>query len=256
MENPILSIITIGLFSSEIIDTLTPFSNSEMDSRVEFIVVTPIRNIDSLKTRVSAVFVPDQGEGVYQAMNLGISASRGDYLWFLNSGDVSLLTSDSFVSLLSFLSRQKLTPTKSSLLFFGFKPLVLGQRCMHFLHGSLFKLLILYSIMPVSHQNIIFLRSHHKPFSLRYHYSCDFEILAQLIFSSECKVSLASSLPIAKLVAGGISDSNRLSVFLERYAILRQLVPVYYAPIIFMGFLVRTLRELIASKAKSIIHSL
>ena len=101
MENPVLSIISIGLYSKEIIRTLSPFSHFLNDSRVEIIVVTPINNIDDVAKRVSAVFVPDQGEGVYPAMNLGISASKGDYLWFLNSGDVSLLTSESFASLLS-----------------------------------------------------------------------------------------------------------------------------------------------------------
>ena len=253
MENPILSIISIGLCSKEIINTLSPFSHLQSDLRVELIVVTPTNNIHDVAKRVSAVFVSDQGEGVYQAMNLGISASKGDYLWFLNSGDVSLLSSYSLVSLLSFLSRQEQSLKKEKLLFFGFKPLLFSRPWMHSLHNSLTKLFLLFSIMPVSHQNIIFSRSCHRPFSLRYRYSCDFEALVRSIFLSECEVMLASTKPIAKLVAGGISDLNRLSVFQERFAILIRLVHVSYTPIIVIGFLTRTFRELAASKLKVMI---
>ena len=256
LQHPVLSVVTVGLCSREIINTLSPFSQFLLDTRVEFIIVTPINNIGVIEKKISAVFVPDQGEGVYQAMNLGMSASSGDYLWFLNSGDISLLNPDRFVSLLGFLKRQKMIPSKNSLLLFGFQLLIFHQPWLHFLHASLVKSLMLFSVMPVSHQNILFLRSSHEPFSLRYRYSCDFEILSKLLFGSESKVLLASSLPIAKLVAGGISDSNRMSVFLERYSILRQLVPIYQIPLAVIGFLVRRLRELVASRIKSIIRSL
>lgn len=250
IEHPVISVITVGLCPSDIINTLSPLTNALVDPRVEFVVVTPLTNIDSVANYISAVFVPDQGEGVYQAMNLGISASRGDYLWFLNSGDESLLTPGSFASLLSFLSREKLKAVNSALLVFGFQPLGANKPWIHFLPSSLLKLLILLSIMPVSHQNILFLRSHHKPFSIQYQYSCDFEILADLILVSKCDVLFASSKPIAKLVAGGISDSNRLSVFRERYTILSGLPHNCFSPIVIIGFLVRSLRELVTSTIK------
>ena len=252
-ENPVLSVITVGLCPTDIINTLSPLTIALDDPRVEFVVVTPSKNIDSVANYISAVFVSDQGEGVYQAMNMGISASRGDYLWFLNSGDESLLTPRSFAALLGYLSRHNLNKVNSALLVFGFKSLGANKAFMHFSSSSLFKLLILLSIMPVSHQNILFARSYHKPFSLRYQCSCDFETFADLIFTSECDILFPSLKPIAKLVAGGISDSNRLIVFRERYAILRGLVHNSYAPIVILGFLYRSLRELVALSIKFVI---
>ncbi len=253
IDHPVLSVITVGLCPSDIINTLSPLITTPNGPLVEFVVVTPLTNIDSVSSSISAVFVPDQGEGVYQAMNLGISASRGDYLWFLNSGDESLLTPSGFASLLSSLSKERQNAVNAALLFFGFQSFGFNKPWTHSLARSLLKLLILLSIMPASHQNILFLRSYHKPFSIRYHYSCDFEVLVDFIFVSECDVLFASSKPIAKLTAGGISDSNRFSVFRERLKILCGLQYGYFAPIIIIGFLVRSLRELVTSKIKSII---
>jgi len=251
--HPLLSIITVGLSPSDIISTLLPLADSLNDTRAELVVVTPLVNIDYIASYICAFFVPDHGDGVYQAMNLGISAAKGDYLWFLNSGDEPLLTPVGFTCLLSTLSRQRVDPCNGVFLVFGFHSLYSSNSWINSLVTSLFKQLILLSIMPVSHQNIIFLRLYHQPFSLRYHYSCDFEVLARHIFHSDFDVIFASSKPIAKLVAGGISDSNRLSVFRERYVILRELVHSHLVPVVFIGYVARSVRELVANKIKSII---
>jgi len=132
IERLVLSVITVGLCPRDIINTLFPLTNALIDARVEFVVVTPLTNLDSIAKYISAVFVHDQGEGVYQAMNLGISASRGDYLWFLNSGDEPLLTPGSFASLLSSLSCQNFNAVNSTLLVFGFQPLGVIRPWMHF----------------------------------------------------------------------------------------------------------------------------
>jgi len=45
-------------------------------------VATEFCNLDSRFT-----LIEQQDHGIYEAMNLGISKSRADYLWFMNSGD-------------------------------------------------------------------------------------------------------------------------------------------------------------------------
>jgi len=251
---PVLSIITIGLEPSEIIATLRPLVNKIDDQRFELIVVTPFPNIKAISNCIPAVFVPDQGEGVYQAMNLGISASSGDYLWFLNSGDKCLLTSSSFCSFLTYLSALSPDSIDGTLLFFGFQPYGLIRLFSPSFSNFLLRLFILLSIMPVSHQNILFSRFNHSPFSLRHKLSCDFEVLVKFVFLLKCNVLFASPKPIARLSAGGISDSNRLDVFRERYSILRSLTNSFLAPVIIIGFAVRCLRELVVSRIKLFIY--
>jgi glycosyltransferase involved in cell wall biosynthesis len=48
-------------------------------------IIQLYRDISILK------FVSEKDSGIYDAMNKGISYSSGDFLWFLNSGDLSLI---------------------------------------------------------------------------------------------------------------------------------------------------------------------
>lgn len=256
MENniPILSIVTVGLIPSDIITTLDPFYGCLNDPRIELIIVTPPENTAHLSKYSAATIVVDQHQGVYQAMNLGMHASTGQYLWFLNSGDKSLLNSCSLSALITDLSILINRPVKSTVIIFGFRPL--GLEASYFarpLANFIFKLLFFLSTMPVSHQNIIVRRLDHMPFSLLYKYTCDFEVLASLLSSQRHRSTLFfSKKPIAKLSAGGISDSNRLAVFRERYAIMKKLAGSWLRLVVVIGFGVRLLREVLALKVKSI----
>lgn len=252
-NNIFLSIITVGLDEHQITATLNPLIAGISSSSIESIVVTPFPT-DSLQNLLpSSKFVADPKCGVYSAMNEGLRIASGSYVWFLNAGDESLLDGVSLKFMLEDLQRSLIGCSVYNL------PIVLfGCGFPYFIDLFCFRILFLrFTLlslgMPVSHQNMFFARSLHKPFSKKYRYSSDYEIFSDLVFTSRCGILFASSRPIANLVAGGISDSNRLSVFQERFSILIRLVRFPYAPIVVIGFLFRTLRELVASSIKTLI---
>ena len=251
-HNILLTIITVGLNDHEIAATLNPLTQSLSCSSVESIIVTPSPS-DSLRNSFpSSTFVADPKTGVYFAMNEGLRIATGFYVWFLNAGDESLLDDVSIQYMLEDLRKRLIRCSVQNfplvLFGFGYSPFA-DAFCLRIL----FKFSLFTLGMPVSHQNILFARSLHNPFSNQYRYSSDYEILSNFVIKSRSRILFASSRPIAKLVAGGISDINRLTVFQERYAILMRLVNVSYTPIVATSFLVRVLREFSASTIKLLI---
>lgn len=74
-------------------------------NQVEIVVVTPASNVVPLSENYpSARIFPERRKGIYGAMNDGISASTGDYLYFLGKDDMVLPT---FLEALSQLSAEK-----------------------------------------------------------------------------------------------------------------------------------------------------
>jgi putative colanic acid biosynthesis glycosyltransferase len=251
--SPLLSVISVGLEPADILKTLRPLACLFNDCRVEIIVVIPFSNASSPLFDFPAKIIFDHGDGVYQAMNQGISASSGDYLWFLNSGDQTLLSSYDLQALLESLVDLKYNSVSKPLLLYGSRLAFLNLSPYRFASVILLQLCLVLSVMPVSHQNILFPRLSHKPFSLSYSYSCDFEILATLLFRTAVTVIFPSPLPIAKLSRGGISDVNRMIVFRERLAIVRLALHPCLMPIVFLGYLFRASRELLAFQLKALL---
>lgn len=90
--NPILSIITICKNESYIEETCKSIVN-QSNQNFEWIVVDGASTDDTLeklykyKERIDT-FISETDDGVYFAMNKGIKQARGEYLLFMNGGDV------------------------------------------------------------------------------------------------------------------------------------------------------------------------
>ena len=95
-KNPSLSIITVnynsGLGLENTVDSIAPFLEI---LNAELILIDGLSTDDSLsrlakKKQHYATLISAKDSGIYDAMNKGIKHSKGDWLWFLNSGDLAL----------------------------------------------------------------------------------------------------------------------------------------------------------------------
>lgn len=170
-------------------------------------VIERFRNIISY-----SISEPDQG--LYDAMNKGISAATGDYLWFINAGD---LVADPEILNLIFTDNNPLQD-----IYFGDtqifssdgKPLGLRRK-------PLPKLLDWQSLkrgMVVCHQSFIVRRSIAPMYDLRFRYTADIDWVIECLRHSSmiCNTGMI----LSQFSQGGISSRNRRASLKERWQIM------------------------------------
>ncbi len=254
MKIAYLSIITIGLSESEICTTLLPLQMLLKSAHVESIVVTPVITSHLRMSLPFSSFYKDDRKGVYQAMNHALGKAKGSYVWFLNAGDQSLLNPHSgqpALSIIRSIIDKALSPRDLPIIIFGTK--LLADPLLAPLSRSIFALTLLSLGMPSSHQNILIPRQLHSEFTYAYRHSSDYYLLNKMVFQNNSSVLYAPSQKIARLVPGGISDLNRLDVFIERFHISLSVHRVSVIILIFPCLFIRLARELLARAAKSIL---
>ena len=108
-EKTLLSIVTVSAFDVErLLKTIK--SLNKIPSEIEHVVVLPNIDYKSIEllnsicknSPVSMKLVHDKNNGVYEAMNIGVSESNGDYVCFWNSGD-ELVSPDTLSELINFI---------------------------------------------------------------------------------------------------------------------------------------------------------
>lgn len=92
-KSPLITVVTVCLNSiSSIEDTLKNVVANKGDD-IEFIVIDggsqdgTLDIINSYSNGID-ILISEKDEGIYHAMNKGIASSRGEYILFLNSGDL------------------------------------------------------------------------------------------------------------------------------------------------------------------------
>ncbi len=91
-NKPVVSIITV-VYNSEALLEKTILSLSHQSyTNIEFIIIdggSKDRTLEIIKSHNQSIayWISEPDKGLYFAMNKGIEAATGDYIWFINSGD-------------------------------------------------------------------------------------------------------------------------------------------------------------------------
>lgn len=166
---------------------------------------------------------PDKG--LYDAMNKGILASTGNYLWFINAGDTVFCSGEQL---------QKAILRADSEYGINNCPILFGDTLICDIYGQILGLrgkklpakLTAESLkhgMVVCHQSILVSRSLAPMYDLRYRYASDIDWVIESLKRAE-KASLTvfnTSLVLSRFEIGGISTANRKAGLRERWVIMR-----------------------------------
>ena len=229
MFKPRLSIITIVYNNAADIERTMLSVLGQIYKNIEYIIVDGLSTDGTLdivkkyKDKLAKV-ISEKDEGIYDAMNKGLTAATGDYVLFMNSGDEFYSTetvADVFAS------------EADADIYYGETEMIdakgksLGQR-RHKAPESFTWRSFKYG-MSISHQAIYVRRSLAEPFDRSYHLSADIDWI--LNAAKKAKTIVNTHQYVAKYLVGGMSKKRHRQSLKERFDIMKKhygLVPTLF----------------------------
>ena len=216
--NEKLSIITVCLNDSKNLEkTIENLKNQEY--RFEYIIVDggSVDHAEKIFTQNKEIIdhlIIEEDKGIYDAMNKGISIASGEWILFLNAGD--LLENDQVLK--SIFSRDD--QHKDIDIIFGDTMVMKNNKEIRLIKAG--NLENLYYGMQFSHQSMLVRTSLQKLFlfNIDYKFGADFDFIINAFITR--KNFFRYNGPIAKIELGGVSDIERIKVLNEWLRIIKK----------------------------------
>ncbi len=211
-----LSIVVVSLNTiNQFLKTIKSI-NSQKYKNYEIIVVDgnstdgTLEVIKKMKKNFSQIVI-EKDKGIYDAMNKGAQLASGNWMAFLNSGDI-------FYNSRVLLNIFKLPIVKKDIVYGD--TLVKNKDINYFAYSKIFSKKTI--VMPFCHQSTMVKTDIIKKnrFFLEYKYSADFDFFIKCFYRK--KIFYNSNLTIATVLANGVSDNNRQKVYSENIKILKK----------------------------------
>ena len=174
--------------------------------------------IDLIKEHDSNIFcwISEPDQGLYDAMNKGLQKATGDYVWFLNAGDV--FKNEHTVAEIAQIAEKNMVPDT-----------IYGETDLIDADGNVFAERRLKTPehltwksfrmgMLVCHQAFIVKRSIAEKYNLQYRFSADFDWCIRCM--RKAKTIINSKLRIINYQYEGTTTANRKASLRERYNIM------------------------------------
>ena len=174
------------------------------DLRIELLIVSgdSTNSTDNLGLEFGHIsIINNQNSGIYHAMNIGLQQARGEYIWFLNGGDESLIKSISWLSSESHDCRAEVYLCDYVVTLNGKSQLRQSRSSEYIWHG-----------LPTSHQAIFYARAVLKTmrYSNEYVITGDYDLTARL-YMNKAKFRKVN-IVVAKFDMNGVSGKSLLKL--------------------------------------------
>jgi glycosyltransferase involved in cell wall biosynthesis len=218
MRLPVFSIITVTYNAEKVLERTLKSVMEQVYPDIEHIIidgsstdgtVNLVKDYAKKNKKIRWMSEPDQG--LYDAMNKGLRAAAGDYVWFLNAGDV--LHDTTVVEKLSscnpdiFYGETDIVDDKGN--FMAHRRLKAPEK----LTWKSFKMGML-----VSHQSFIVKREIAPFYDLKYRFSSDFDWCIRCLKVSNDRYN--THLVLSDYLNEGMTTANRKASLKERFSIM------------------------------------
>ena len=216
---PMVSIITVVFNSEAFLEKTILSVINQSYTDFEYIVVDggstdgTLQIIEKYNTYISA-WISEKDKGLYDAMNKGMDMAKGNYLWFINSGDE--IYSETVLS--EIFSNQN---TMHDLIYgeteiIDYKGNIVGMR-RHSAPKKLSYKSFRYG-MKVCHQSAIVNSAIAGKYNLNYKFSSDFDWMLEVLKKAQSIYN--SGIILSKFMEGGQTTKNLIPGLKERFAIM------------------------------------
>jgi glycosyltransferase involved in cell wall biosynthesis len=219
-DKPILSVITIVYNNVKDIERTILSVTRQTYPNIEYIVVDGLSTdgtldiIHKYENRIAQI-IGEKDEGIYDAMNKGLAAAKGDYVIFMNSGD-EFFDAETVDAIFA--------SADNADIYYGETEMIdangqsLGQRrhkapkkfnWKSFRYG-----------MSISHQAIYIKRSLTEPYDRQYTLSSDIDWILRI--AKKAKTIINVNRYVAKYLVGGMSKKKHKQSLVERFRIMKK----------------------------------
>ena len=217
---PRVNIITVVFNGGEHLETTIQSVLSQTYDAIDYIIIdggskdNTVSIIKKYEDKL-AYWISEPDKGLYDAMNKAIRAAKGDYLWFINTGDV-IYDNDTL--------RKALATDPGADVYYGETEDVtmdgqpIGMRRLSTPENLDWKSLSMG--MVVSHQSIIVKRSVAPEYDMRYRLASDIDWVIRVLKNSKRIVN--THLILSKFQVGGLSRKNISKGLKERFRIMKE----------------------------------
>jgi glycosyltransferase involved in cell wall biosynthesis len=216
--NPTLSVITVVYNNVKDIERTMLSVLNQTFSDLEYIVIdggSKDGTLEILQRYQSKLkhLISEPDQGIYDAMNKGISLAKGKYVLFMNSGD-EIYGKETVAEVFESASSADIYYGETEM--YNDQWQSLGQRRHH--APEVFSWKSFRQGMSVSHQAIYIKRSLIEPFDLKYKYSSDIDWILKA--AKKASYIVNTRMYVAKYLVGGVSKKKHLASLKERFIIL------------------------------------
>lgn len=237
--SPLISIITITFNAESEIGPTLESLNRQTFRNFEHLVIDGASSDNTLsivkEMSPDSIVISEPDKGLYDAMNKGLRAAKGEYVLFLNAGD-SLHSSDIL---------QRYADRQGANIIYGDTIIVDSER--NFIkprHLSAPKKLTFKSFskgMLVCHQAFMVRRSISPEYDLQYRFSADYEWTLKCLRSSDPTHNVNIEAIAIDYLSDGLTDKNHKASLQERYRIMCRYYGTVPTILRHIGFAVRSI---------------
>jgi glycosyltransferase involved in cell wall biosynthesis len=246
-NKPLLSIITVVYNSDHLIEKTILSVKSQTYENIEYIIIDGNSSDNTLEiikkyNQFIDYWMSEPDNGLYDAMNKGIIKANGDYLWFLNSGDLIFSNNTVEEIFFNFLNAD---------IYYGETMMIdangenIGMRRLKTPENLNWK--SLKKGMVICHQAIIVKSTIVADYDVNFKFSADFDWVLRALKQSK-QITNTRQI-VAKYLQEGLSRKNIKNSLIERYKIMVKnygLIPTIFNHFIisikFFYFLLRNRR--------------
>lgn len=229
-ELPVVSVITIVFNGAAVLEPTIQSVINQSYKNIEYILIDGVSTDGTLDIiqrykEYIAFWISESDRGIYDAMNKGLEAATGDYVWFMNAGD--RIYTPQTLSIL-FAPSPHLNP---ALIYYGDTMVVdssfneIGLRRLRPPEQLTWK--SFQKGMLVCHQAIIVHRSITGSYDMNYRHSADFDWVIRALKQAEEQQNPTAPIVntrqiLCAFLDGGHSKQNITASLRERFDIMRR----------------------------------
>ncbi len=222
---PFISIVTVTFNAKNVLESTIQSIVNQTCTNYEYLIIdggSTDGTLDIIRQYQPHIdyWISEPDKGLYDAMNKGLQAARGKYVWFMNAGD-RIYAPDTLARMVETCPPDADIYYGDALFFddthtdLGLRSEVTPHRLPSVLTWKSFRM-----GMVVCHQSFIARRSLAPSYDLSHHYSSDIDWEIRCLKTA--REVIHTQLTLSRYLTGGFSKKNHQNSLKDRYRVLQK----------------------------------